>query len=88
MTEQVASTLVLTLGIYLALGVLFALPFAFWGSGRLDPDARAASVGFRLVILPGAVVLWPLLAGRWVRGGGRPDEHNAHRDLARRQEAG
>lgn len=46
------------IGIYLALGVSVALvliPFL----GRIDPAARGA-YGFRLLIAPGMVVLWPL----------------------------
>ena len=55
------------LGLCLAVGVLFALPFAFVGVQRIDPDAAGAGIGFRLVILPGVVMLWPLMARRWLR---------------------
>ncbi len=71
------------LGLYLAVGVLFAIPFAWKGAGRLDPHAIHASWGFRLLILPGATFLWPLLARRWLRGDRTPPtEHTAHRDQA------
>ena len=55
--------------LYLGLGVLFALPFAARWAGRLDPAAAAGSWGFRILIVPGAVLLWPLLLYRVLRAG-------------------
>ena len=34
---------------------------------------------FRLVIIPGVSLFWPLLLVRWVRRQGPPRERNAHR---------
>ncbi|MFN7940257.1 MAG: hypothetical protein U0X73_01550 [Thermoanaerobaculia bacterium] len=69
--------------IYLGLGFAFSLAFVFVGIGRIDPAARGAGWGFRLLVLPGAAALWPLLAWRWARGVSRPPiEANAHRRLA------
>lgn len=50
------------LGIYLLIGAAFAFPFAFALSGRLDPLAQSGSIAFKLMLLPGAVMLWPALA--------------------------
>lgn len=49
---------------YLGAGLAFAVPFALWWAGRLDPAARSATGGFRLLLLPGATLLWPWLAAR------------------------
>lgn len=54
-------------GAYVAAGVLFALAFAAWGVSRIDPVAHGCTAGFRLIILPGATALWPVLALRWAR---------------------
>ena len=64
MGDGFARFLVLAAAGYLALGVLFAVPFAAGWVGRLDPAAKAGTWGFRVLILPGAVLLWPLLAAR------------------------
>ncbi|MEM8712302.1 MAG: hypothetical protein AAGG01_15230 [Planctomycetota bacterium] len=56
-------------GAYVALGALFSIPFVLIGAGRIDPDAREGTWGFRALILPGAVLLWPLLAKRWAQAG-------------------
>jgi len=74
-----ASSFVLAAGIYLALGCLFAGPFVAVGVGRIDPDARQGTLGFRLLLVPGAVLLWPLLAWRWWRGLGPPMEATPHK---------
>lgn len=74
---------VLLAGIYVGLGLLFGVPFVLRGVDRVDPVAREGSWGFRLIVLPGAVALWPLLARRWLAGAPQPQEHNAHRRAAR-----
>jgi len=78
----VAEWIVRLLGIYCIAGLLFAPFFAFKGVQRVDPAAAGGTLGFRLIILPGVVALWPLLALRWLRGGRPPAERNAHRDAA------
>ena len=69
--------------LYLGIGLVFAIPFVLMGVQRLDPHARHGSWGFRLLILPGTMALWPLLLGRWLKGvSAPPEEHNAHRQPA------
>ena len=79
---EFATWLVRALGLYVALGLLFAVAFVARGIERLDPGAHGASWGFRLIVLPGTVALWPLLLRRWLTGGGAPVERNAHREAA------
>ena len=54
-------------GSYAAVGVIFAAVFVAFGIGRVDPVARHAPIGFRLIVLPGCAALWPLLLRRWMR---------------------
>ena len=84
MNPEIASWIVRLMGLYAALGLVFAVPFVLVGAGRVDPAARGGTWGFRLLLLPGAAALWPLLAWRWLRGAGPPEEGNAHRRAARR----
>ncbi len=80
-----ANWIVGALGVYVAVGLLFAIAFVSAGAARIDPGARRASLGFRLLILPAAAALWPLLARRWLGGQHEPPaESNAHRMAARR----
>ena len=83
MSETIAAWLVAAVGVYAALGLLFAVAFVLRGAARIDPQAAGGSWGFRLAILPGVVALWPILARRWARGAPPAEERNAHRDRAR-----
>jgi len=77
---MIPAILLSALGIYLACGLIFALAFVLFGAGRIDPHARQGSWGFRVLIIPGAAVLWPLLLNRWRRGLHEPPEQrDAHR---------
>lgn len=67
-----ATWLVRLAGAYLAAGVCFAMPFALRWAGRLDPVAAHGTWGFRLLILPGSVILWPFLLRRLLGGGEHP----------------
>jgi hypothetical protein len=82
--EAAAGALVAAAGAYAGLGALFAIPFVLRGVDRIDRQARGATLGFRLLILPAAAALWPRLAWRWARGLPPPEERNPHRDRARR----
>ena len=82
--EGFATGLVVLAGVYLALGLLFALAFAARGCRSIDPAAKDGTLGFRILIVPGAAALWPLLLRRWITGvRSPPAERNAHRDAAR-----
>ena len=84
MSEQLAGLITGFIGIYVLIGVVFAIPFVLRGAGRLDPGAVNGSWGFRVMIFPGSVALWPLLAWRWTHSDGTPpEEHNTHRAAAR-----
>ena len=46
---------------HLAIGAIVAGWVMFVRRAPFDPDARAGSLGFRIVTLPGAILLWPAL---------------------------
>lgn len=67
MLETIAKAIVYTLAIYAGLGLAFAGPFVWFGIQRLDSEAQGSGVGFRLLILPGVTVFWPMFVYRWAR---------------------
>lgn len=69
-------------GLYLGVGLVFALVFVVRGVQQIDRHAVGGSWGFRLAILPAAATLWPILLRRWLRRSPPPEERNAHRELA------
>src|SRR5947207_1938867 len=81
---MIAEILLLTAGLYLLGGLVFAIPFVLVGVRRIDPHAAHGSWGFRVLIVPGTMLFWPLLARRWIRGIHEPpEEDNPHRCAAR-----
>jgi hypothetical protein len=78
----VAFGLVALIKAWLVTGAVVALAF-LWRGLRSDPAARGA-YSFRLVILPGLILLWPLVVWRWaapLRSGAEPklkSQHAAH----------
>ena len=56
-----------SLAAYGAIGLLFALFFVSRGVAQLDPIAKNAGLGFRLMIFPGAAALWPVLLRRQLK---------------------
>ena len=79
----IAEILVLAIEIYLVVGVLFGIAFVTRGVQAIDHAAEGTGWGFRLIILPGVAVFWPLLLRRWIRKAQPAQERNAHRDRTR-----
>jgi hypothetical protein len=65
MPIAVAHVLALVVYAYLGLGGLFAVAVLPRRVLRLDPGLAGAPLAVRLLIAPGTVLLWPLLAHRW-----------------------
>ena len=47
--------------VYLLAGLIYALYFTIIGVQKLDKDAMESNWKFRLIIIPGVLLLWPLL---------------------------
>lgn len=52
-------------GTYLVLGVLFVVPFLLRGLIKVDEGAHGGTTGFKIIIIPGVIVFWPLLLSKW-----------------------
>ena len=55
------------LTLYAVCGALIAAGFLLFGLDRIDPAARGA-YWFRALLLPGLILLWPLVVWRWIAG--------------------
>ncbi len=82
MDLTLSTWLVYVAAAYLAAGVLFAIPFAARLVNRLDPEAAEGSRGFRLIIVPGVIMLWPIMLRRLISGvSNPPEERSPHRSV-------
>ena len=53
--------------VYLALGLLFSIPFVIKGVTVIDPDgAQGTKWTFRVIIIPGTIIFWPVLLKKWI----------------------
>lgn len=63
----IVSILLLAVAVYLFAGFIFAIFFVIAGVSKTDEGAKGAGWGFRLIIVPGTMLFWPLLWGKWKR---------------------
>ncbi len=74
----IANAILVAVATYIALGVVFGLYFIFKGISRLDHAAAGAAISFRVLMLPGAVGLWPWLLIRLIRTRANPHSPRGH----------
>ena len=80
-----AGTIILIVQGYGALGAAVAAAFILWGIGRIDANARGAWA-FRPLLVPGVVLLWPLVLWRWFVQSRGADAGRRHRPPRRTQD--
>lgn len=61
MTIAAAEMVWIAASTYLAVGAVFAVYFSFSAAPRIDSAVKGAGAAFRLLIVPGAMLLWPVL---------------------------
>jgi hypothetical protein len=56
---------------YAAAGVFLAIAFVAFGISRVLPPGTPVTPGARVLLLPGAAILWPYVLLRWVKARAR-----------------
>lgn len=59
--------ILIAVALYLAAGLVFAIPFVIKGVTKIDEGANGSKWGFRIIIIPGTMVFWPLLLKKWMK---------------------
>ncbi len=67
MAVTILNLVLVIIAIYLACGLVFAIPFVLKGAGKIDEGTHGTTWGFRIIILPASIVFWPLLLKKWMR---------------------
>ena len=73
------------LGFYLLAGFIFSILFVLFGIGMIDTSVKGSTIGFRIVVIPGATIFWPFLLLRWIKKSKPPIEKSLHRGIPSRQ---
>ena len=53
--------------VYLIIGFVFSIIFLAKGIQVTDELAKESSWGFKLIILPGLIILWPVSLYKWIK---------------------
>ena len=61
----IAEFIVAAFKVYFSAGGAVAVAFLLYGIDRVDPAAQKA-YAFRPLLVPGIVLLWPIVIWRWV----------------------
>ena len=67
---SIAGAIVYGLALYAAAGAVTALAFVTFGLSRVLPHPMPATLGARILLLPGSVALWPYILIRWFKARG------------------
>ncbi len=59
------------LALYAIAGAATALAFVTFGIARVLPAGTPVTLGARVLLMPGAVLLWPYVLLRWVKARAR-----------------
>jgi hypothetical protein len=62
-----AATLLSALALYVAVGIAIGFAFVLFGVTRVFPHPVSVTMGARILLLPGASLLWPLVLRRWLK---------------------
>lgn len=74
MINMIVEILLLAIAFYLLAGFIFAIAFIVKGVDVIDEGAHGSSFGFRLIIVPGVIVFWPLLLKKWLKAKKKKDD--------------
>ena len=64
---MIIEVILIVVGIYLLLGGLFVIPFLMKGLAKIDERANGSTIGFKIIIIPGVIVFWPVLLSKWMK---------------------
>ena len=77
-----ATIIAWTLTGWLLVGLLCVPWIIVRGLDRIDPAVSGSSRGFRLMMIPSAIVFWPLLLTRALKRQSPSEERTAHKEAA------
>jgi len=67
MLITIVSFFLIEIVVYLFAGIVFTIFFQAKGLSKIDEGVHGSSWGFRIIIIPGCIVFWPLLLKKWVK---------------------
>jgi hypothetical protein len=62
---MIIDALLILAAIYILAGFIFMIAFLIKGIDVVDEGAHGSTIGFKLIIVPGVIIFWPLLLKKW-----------------------
>ena len=66
MLITIVSFFLIAIAVYLFAGIVFTIFFQAKGLSKIDEGVHGSSWGFRIIIIPGSIIFWPVLFKKWV----------------------
>lgn len=63
--DAIATTIAIVMVLYVAVGLVSGLAFVMFGVTSVQ--SAPVTAGARVLLLPGATALWPLVLSRWLK---------------------
>lgn len=73
---MLVEVILIVVAVYLLLGVLFVIPFLMRGLTKVDEGAHGGTIGFKIIIIPGVIVFWPVLLRKWIKANATETQKN------------
>ena len=67
MLQIIVAILLIIVALYLICGLLISFFFLAKGLQEIDEGTHGTGIGFRVIILPGMIVFWPVLLKKWLQ---------------------
>jgi hypothetical protein len=67
MSAAIVSLMFIAITVYMVAGFVFTIFFQIKGLSKIDEGVHGATIGFRIIIIPGCIVFWPVLLRKWVK---------------------
>jgi hypothetical protein len=65
MLVTIATIILIMFAVFILAGMLFVFFFLARGLQKIDAGIHGSSIGFRIIIIPGCIVFWPVLLRKW-----------------------
>jgi len=62
----ITTVFLIAIAVYLFAGIVFTIFFQAKGLSKIDEGVHRSSWGFRIIIIPGCIIFWPVLFKKWV----------------------
>jgi hypothetical protein len=80
MLAAIVSGVFIVITVYVVAGIIFTIFFQIKGLSKIDEGVHGSTIGFRIIIIPGCIVFWPVLLRKWLMISNNPSVSERNKD--------